>query len=154
MSMIVYNGLEAREVAMTQTTNPTVTTPVQSLTASVLGHVAHWRRRTRASRQWLAQATGERGRLLADLGLAPGDAAILYADPVAPREQLPRMASVFSVRGLHHPLHAGVRRDLERVCALCPVKGHCRQMLASDPIPADCGFCPNSETLAALKRVA
>lgn len=152
--MIVYNGLEAREVAMTQVTNHTVTTPVQSLTAGVLGHLADWRRRTRASRQWLTRAAGGRGRLLADLGLAPADAAVLYADPVAPREQLPRMASIFAVRGLNHPRHAGVRRDLERVCALCPVKGQCRQVLTSNPAPADCGFCPNAETLTALKRVA
>ena len=46
-----------------------------------------------------------------------------------------------------------VMRDLERVCSLCDTKRQCKHDMASNP--ADPGwqeYCPNAQTLAALKR--
>ena len=43
-----------------------------------------------------------------------------------------------------------MRRDLERVCALCPEKTRCQRVLSSEPDVDACGFCPNAGTLEVL----
>lgn len=118
--------------------------------ARILHGISDWARRNRTAREWMERGSDERRALLADLGLTGSDTATLYADPAAPQRQLPRMARIFGAQGMSDPRYAGVRRDMERVCSLCPVQHQCRRVLAGSPGPEDCGFCPNRQTLAAL----
>jgi hypothetical protein len=47
---------------------------------------------------------------------------------------------------------SGLMRDLERTCAYCTEKGVCERDLAARPdSPAWGGYCPNAETLTAVK---
>jgi hypothetical protein len=51
--------------------------------------------------------------------------------------------------GLSRP---GVLRDLQRVCTLCATKGRCEHDFAYRPSdPSWQAYCPNSQTLVALK---
>lgn len=114
--------------------------------------VDEWRRHNRTRREWSRLGKLEQAALMRDLGLDTEATGILYANSHAPRQQLPRMLRVFRVEGVFEARNAAVRRDLERVCALCPVKTHCARALASEPEPGSCGFCPNRWTLAALQH--
>ncbi|MBB3192387.1 hypothetical protein [Halomonas cerina] len=107
--------------------------------------------RGRQYREWLALDEADRESRLCDLGLARIDAPLFWSDGRSASDQLPRMMAVFGVEDAT-PLVVGngVKRDLERVCSLCPHKARCARVLASEPTPSACAFCPNAPTLEAL----
>lgn len=119
------------------------------------GRLAHsmtgaWRR-GRQYREWLSLDEAGRESRLRDLGLAGVDASLFRSDGSSAYDQLPRMMAVHGVDEMT-PLVVGngVKRDLERVCTLCPHKARCARVLDASPDPEACGFCPNAGTLEAL----
>lgn len=125
---------------------------MQFLSAAVRQMAQAWRG-SRYRREWQAlDADGQEARLR-DLGLARLDESLFWRGDRAPLEQLPRMMALHGVEPADAILAGpGVRRDLERVCSLCPQKARCRRVLAGEPELSACGFCPNTPTLEALRR--
>ncbi len=119
------------------------------------GRLAHsmlgaWRRH-RQQRAWQDLDEAGRESRLNDLGLARIDSPLFWSDGGSVYDLLPRMMVVHGVDPMT-PLVVGngVKRDLERVCSLCPHKARCARVLASGPEPEACDFCPNAGTLEAL----
>lgn len=123
-------------------------------TAGRLAHSmagAWWR--GRQHREWRDLDEAGRESRLRDLGLAGIDAPLFWSDGSSASDLLPRMMAVFGVDPMT-PLVVGngVKRDLERVCTLCPHKARCARVLDDAPAAEACGFCPNAGTLEALGR--
>lgn len=119
------------------------------------GRLAHsmagaWRR-SRQYREWSSLDEADRESRLRDLGLARIDVPLFWSEGGSTFDQLPRMMAVYGVDEMT-PLVVGngVKRDLERVCTLCPHKARCARVLDASPSPEACGFCPNASTLEAL----
>lgn len=121
-------------------------------TAGRLAHtVAGTWRRHRQHRAWLDLDEARRESRLNDLGLARIDSPLFWSDGGSVYDLLPRMMVVHGVDPMT-PLTVGngVKRDLERVCSLCPHKSLCARVLEDAPKPESCTFCPNAGTLEAL----
>lgn len=75
--------------------------------------------------------------------------AEMPADQVARME---RMAAIFGVVQRKLDLDPDLRNDIIRRCAHCATKATCEQVLDGDDrvTAAECDFCPNAETYAAL----
>jgi len=121
----------------------------------ITGRLAHsmtgaWQRH-RQHRAWQDLDEAGRESRLRDLGLSRIDSPLFWSDGGSATDLLPRMMAVHGVDPMT-PLVVGngVKRDLERVCTLCPYKTRCARVLDGDPQPASCGFCPNAATLEAL----
>ena len=116
----------------------------------------------RMTRAWLSgqphrpgepPVANRREAQLRDLGLVRLDESLFWTGDRAPLEQLPRMMAVYGVEHADTILAGpGVRRDMERVCSLCPEKARCTRVLQSDPDRTACRFCPNASILEALSR--
>ncbi|SFU67694.1 DUF6455 family protein [Halomonas korlensis] len=121
-------------------------------TAERLAHTmaGAWRR-GRQHREWLGLDEAGRESRLRDLGLARIDVPLFWSEGSSASDLLPRMMAVYGVDEMT-PLVVGngVKRDLERVCTLCPQKARCARVLDDAPEPETCGFCPNASTLEAL----
>ncbi|WP_416139398.1 DUF6455 family protein [Halomonas sp. HK25] len=120
---------------------------------SAVRHLAQAWRRNQRRQAWDGLEVDSQEARLRDLGLTRLDESLFWTGNRSPLEQLPRMMAVYGVEHADTILAGpGVRRDLERVCSLCPEKARCQRVLASDPSAEDCGFCPNACTLEALRR--
>ena len=122
--------------------------------AAALGR---WWRKQRDIRRSLASFDQcddrEVAHMASDVNLTVGELrAALRHTPEDAKLLLRRMAVLgLDSEGLARR-EAGVMRDLERLCAICPTKKRCRKELKQDPHnPAWRKHCLNEPTLAALQ---
>ncbi|MGJ7462714.1 DUF6455 family protein [Halomonas sp. MA07-2] len=120
---------------------------------SAMRRMAHAWRSSQRRQAWNALEADQQETRLSDLGLTRLDESLFWSGNRSPLEQLPRMMAVYGVDHADTILAGpGVRRDLERVCSLCPEKARCKRLLEGEPDVEACGFCPNACTLEALRR--
>jgi uncharacterized protein YjiS (DUF1127 family) len=124
-----------------------------------IGRLADWWHDLRAARMRLRelQQCGDNLEHIArDVGLSSSDLyAIAAKPPDAADQHKQRLAALDIDRAALLRRHPRVARDLERVCSLCGQKRRCERDLASHPNdPVWRTYCPNTQTLDALKAAA
>ena len=120
---------------------------------SAMRRMADAWRNSQQRQAWNALDVDQQESRLRDLGLTRLDESLFWTGSRSPLDQLPRMMAVHGVEHADTILAGpGVRRDLERVCSLCPEKARCKRVLDSDPEAEACGFCPNVCTLEAIQQ--
>lgn len=125
----------------------------------IVGRLADWWHNLRAARMRLGelQRCGDNlGNIARDLGLSPWDLCAMAAkSPDAADEHRQRLAALDIDRAALLQSNPRAARDLERVCSLCSQKRRCEGDLASHPNdPVWRTYCPNTQTLDALKEAA
>jgi hypothetical protein len=124
-----------------------------------VGRLADWWHDLRAARMRLRelQQCGDNLEHIArDVGLSSSDLYAMAAKPPDAADQhKQRLAALDIDRAAVLRRHPRVARDLERVCSLCGQKRRCERDLASHPNdPVWRTYCPNTQTLDALKAAA
>lgn len=123
----------------------------------VLDRVARWIRESAfkgAEVHELATCDShELRRVASDLGLTVGELRTLASHGPGAADLLPKMLKAINIdveaATRAEPL---VMRDLQRVCSGCDHKQECADHIAAGDAAQTYGaFCPNAETLAALK---
>ena len=125
----------------------------------MVGRLADWWQDLRAARMRLRelQQYGDSLEHIArDVGLSSSDLYAMAAKPADAADQhTQRLAALDIDRVSLLRRHPRVARDLERVCSLCGQKRRCERDLASHPNdPVWRTYCPNAQTLDALKAAA
>ena len=125
----------------------------------MVGRLADWWQDLRAARMRLRelQQYGDSLEHIArDVGLSSSDLYAMAAKPPDAADQhKQRLAALDIDRASLLRRHPRVARDLERVCSLCGQKRRCERDLASHPNdPVWRTYCPNAQTLDALKAAA
>lgn len=124
---------------------------IHSIARRIASTVASAWQRNRQHQKWQELDEAGRESRLRDLGLGWADTPLFWSDGSSVTDLLPRM---MAVNGVDHmsflEVGNGVKRDLERVCSLCPHKARCARVLNGSPDPEACAFCPNAGTLDAL----
>ena len=125
----------------------------------MVGRLADWWQDLRAARMRLRelQQYGDSLEHIArDVGLSSSDLYAMAAKPPDAADQhKQRLAALDIDRASLLRRHPLVARDLERVCSLCGQKRRCERDLASHPNdPVWRTYCPNAQTLDALKAAA
>jgi uncharacterized protein YjiS (DUF1127 family) len=96
------------------------------------------------------------GHIARDVGLSRSDLYAMAAKPPDAADQHKQRLAALDI-DRETLLHSDPRvvRDLERVCSLCGQKRRCERDLASHPNdPVWRTYCPNTQTLDALKEAA
>ena len=125
----------------------------------MVGRLAAWWNDFRAARmrlrelQWCGDNLGPIAR---DVGLSSADLYAMAAKPLGAADQhKQRLAALGIDQVALLRRHPRVARDLERVCSLCGQKRRCERDLANHPNdPVWLTYCPNTQTLHALKAAA
>jgi hypothetical protein len=123
----------------------------------VLDRVARWLRESAFKGAEVHELGGfdsnELARVASDLGLTVGELRTLAGHGPGAADLLPKM-----LKALDIDVDAVIRvepmvmRDLQRVCSGCDHKNECSDHIAAgDALRTYRAFCPNAETLDALK---
>jgi len=125
----------------------------------MVGRLAAWWNDFRAARMRLRELErcGDNlGHIARDVGLSSADLYAMAAKPLDAADQHKRRLAALDIdRAALLHRHPRVAHDLERVCSLCGQKRRCERDLASRPSdPAWRTYCPNTQTLDALKEAA
>lgn len=116
--------------------------------------LAAWRQRARLQAELSAIDANDLRGVLRDLNM---DASALPAAVDSSGRSQVLLPAMLDAVGLDGPTIErrlpAVANDLRRVCAACTVKGPCRRALeAGEPAVRCLTFCPNADTLEALRR--
>lgn len=125
-----------------------------SLRARLFNHLAGWRQRLAVRAEIAAVDPDDLREILHDLNIEASALPTLVDPSGHSRVLLPAMLHRVGLDGpAIEARHPAVANDLRRVCAGCTVKGPCRRALEAGDSALRCmSFCPNAQTLDALRR--
>lgn len=140
---------------MPQTTN--VTASAYPRLQAAVDALADWVRRSddacAADREFAQLPPQELSVIAQDMGVSVHDLrAIAASGRDGSAQLLKRMGILRLDPAAIAYRHPAVMQDLERVCALCDSRRHCRSDLRRDPTdPVWESYCPNADTLRGLR---
>lgn len=136
---------------------PTPTPPVAvTLWYALCARIGAWHQRMALRAELDTMDLDDLREILRDLNIEP-DALPVAADASGlSRILLPAMLERVGLDGAAiEARYPAVANDLRRVCAACTVKGRCTRALEGGDSTVRCmAFCPNAQTLDALRREA
>jgi len=114
--------------------------------------ISHWRSGRKASHELTSLDADGLAALARDVGLSPDQLTRLTARGAKAGEGLPRLLDAVGLApervGRTHP---DVMRDMSLVCSGCEVARRCRRDLDRGWAPVVQRYCPNTETIQALR---
>ncbi|MGC2856076.1 hypothetical protein ACM64Y_11430 [Novispirillum sp. DQ9] len=125
-----------------------------SLRARFAARVSAWHQRLALRAEIDAVDVDDLREILHDLNIDASALPTLVDPSGRSRVLLPAMLHRVGLDGpAIEARHPAVANDLRRVCAGCTVKGPCRRALEAGDSALRClAFCPNAQTLDALRR--
>jgi hypothetical protein len=114
--------------------------------------ITHWQSRPTAGHELTSLEADGLGALARDVGLSPDQLTRLMARGSGGGEELPRLLQAVGLvperTGRTHP---DVMRDMSIVCSGCEATRRCRRDLDRGWAPVVQRYCPNIETIKALR---
>ena len=114
--------------------------------------ITHWRSGRKAGRELTSLDADGLAALARDVGLSPDQLTRLTARGGRAGEELPRLLDAVGLAseriGRTHP---DVMRDMSIVCSGCAAARRCRRDLDRGWAPVVQRYCPNTETISALR---
>jgi uncharacterized protein DUF6455 len=126
---------------------------VEALIDKVTTWMRQWKDANRASDELTRCGCEEVARIAHEFGLSSADLNELVRRGPDSATRLPQMLAALGIDGAAVSRdEPAVMRDLERLCSMCEHKRECSNELAAGRAKASYHeFCPNAETLDALK---